>query len=871
MRQIKEYLGPETCAESSQGGKVPDLGFSVAPPRRIGRYTIDRELGSGGFGVVYLGRREDAEEPVAIKVLKPHLARALGERFYDEGWLAKSLPSHPNLVRLLNVGNDRQHGPYLVHEFVDGWDLSELDLPVDERDARRYLVDLANALAHLHRHRVIHRDLKPSNIRVLVRRAASSPTDQPVVKLLDLGIAAMLSEDMPGGRRTHPGELLGTPLYMAPEQIQRLPADERTDVYSFGLIAHEILIGRLPFAREVGDPRTQLRRQYQGPTVDRLRGLPAYLQELVVSCLAFERVGRPDSFDEVVRALNLCQSPRIALRAREERMRALLSMFPPPAVARANPYKALHLQRGEVGGQWDFESNLPPYVSRDADAAIDALLGDEDEPCFVLLSGPSKCGKSRSAYEALVRNLPDRALLIPERIEDVKELLEATPHLQVNWPNPVLWLDNLHEHLRMQAIPSSLLRRCLDDGVVVVATIWDSELLALRGIDRPSRRIQDLDTVTLRTAREVLQHASVIRLEATVSERELSQASGLYPEIDFDAGIGETFVARELLLERFDHGSSELKAVLRALVDCMQASLLNGVPLTVLREVFPAYLEEAEPGAWIQSSEVESLLYDALEEGSQPVGVHQRLVVRSRDGSLSVFDPLRYHIQHRGERPSALPDALWDAVMQAPGVNWVAAGLRAWQVGEPQVAERAYRIGMEEGSGPAACCLGLLLENRGEVDEAEKAYRVAIALGDRSAAFNLGLLRGEDAASESFESQGDDSAVEVFVRERGDVTVLEPRGSLTIDRGYLALHEAVHHALERGSSNFLVNLRWISSIDAAGVGGLFGALAAMTQRDKTMRLCSIPPSIRDVLKSAELIAAMPILDDEGQGIESFSS
>jgi anti-anti-sigma factor len=580
-------------------------------------------------------------------------------------------------------------------------------------------------------------------------------------------------------------------------------------------------------------------------------------------------MGRPDSFDEILRALNLEEAPRIALKSREREWRTLLAAFPPPPVASINPYKVLHLQRGEVGEGWDFEAHLPPYVRRDVDAELDALLR-RDQPLFLLLAGPSKCGKSRTAFEALARNLGERVLLLPERLDDIRRVLEALPGLVENWPRPILWLDDVHEHLRAQSLSSGQLRQALDDGVVVVATIWDNKLMSLGGLG-PTAPTTGLDTSTLRAAREVLRHARVVRLEGTVSAAERERAETLYPHLSFDAGLGETFVARGLLLQRFDNGSRELKALVWALVDCTRAGLLDGTPLSVLRRVMPAYLERADPGAWITSVEVERLLTEGLMQGMEPIGVHQRLIIHTGDDSFEVYDPLRYHVEQSADRSLPLPPVLWQAVLEVPGngVNWVVAGLTAWQTGDYRVAEEAYRTGMVRGNAAAACSLGVLLETVDDLDGAEAAYQTAVDLGDHNAAYHLALLRGEASAVESAGQPRVEGALAVAVHERRGVTVLELKGTLTLGGGYQALHAVTHREIDRGKERFLLHLRAVSAIDPAGVGALVGALTAAVHRGRTLRLCCVPSEIVETLTRYGLIRIFEVYADDDVGLSSF--
>jgi len=205
----------------------------------VDHYRIVRLLGSGGFSETYEAIDERKGTRVVLKVPSPVI---LGdpqtfERFRREMAITRKL-DHPNIQRSLDDGTSRSQ-PYLVLEYVEGEPLrrhlrGRLPLPVDE--AVDYSVQLCRALAHAHTHGVAHRDLKPENILV---------AENGKLILFDFGIALLA-----GARRVTwrwVGSQVGTPDYMAPEQIQGKRGDERTDIYALGIMLYEMLAGRVPF------------------------------------------------------------------------------------------------------------------------------------------------------------------------------------------------------------------------------------------------------------------------------------------------------------------------------------------------------------------------------------------------------------------------------------------------------------------------------------------------------------------------------------------------------------------------------------------------------------------------------------------------
>jgi eukaryotic-like serine/threonine-protein kinase len=222
--------------------KVGELSPGIAG-QTIGAYTLERPLGTGGMGAVWLGRRSDGrfDGQVAIKLLNLALLDPVGqERFRREGTLLARL-SHPNIARLLDAGVSASGQPYLVLEYVEG---QRIDVFADEHrltvtERVRLIVDVLAAVGHAHANLIVHRDLKPSNIIVSAEGTA---------KLLDFGIAKLLpaesSEEL--NTLTREGRAL-TPDFAAPEQLRGGPIVVATDVYSTGVLLYLLLTGRRPY------------------------------------------------------------------------------------------------------------------------------------------------------------------------------------------------------------------------------------------------------------------------------------------------------------------------------------------------------------------------------------------------------------------------------------------------------------------------------------------------------------------------------------------------------------------------------------------------------------------------------------------------
>jgi serine/threonine-protein kinase len=236
-----------------------------APKRRLGKYDLLEEIGHGGMATVYRGYDPRLQRDVAVKVIHPHLREnaEVAKRFVSEA-RAVAMLRHPNIVEIFDVSDEGERERFLVAELVAGGNLRKLlqergALPAEV--AAAVGVELAAALEHAHAKGVVHRDVKAEN--VLFGRAEAPPSGggaagRAAIKLTDFGIAKML--DQQGVTAT--GQVLGSPAYMAPEQIEGGTVDERSDVFSLGVLLYEAMTGRLPF--QGNNPAQVLRRVLDG-------------------------------------------------------------------------------------------------------------------------------------------------------------------------------------------------------------------------------------------------------------------------------------------------------------------------------------------------------------------------------------------------------------------------------------------------------------------------------------------------------------------------------------------------------------------------------------------------------------------------------
>ncbi len=276
-----------------------------------GRYVLERRLGRGGMGDVYLAREPRLARRVAIKVLPPDRAMqpAARERFLREARTAAGL-SHPNIVPIFAV-DEVDDFVFFVMAYVDGESLGQRIRtrgPLPPAEVARVLKQVARALAYAHDHGVVHRDVKPDNILL------ENPTGRVLVT--DFGIARVGA----GGGNTGPREVMGTAEFMSPEQASAAVVDGRSDLYSLGVVAYYVLSGRLPF--EERDAYALMARHATEPAPPLASVAPAVprpLARIVDRCLAKEPWARFAGGSELAEAIDhaalLQAAPPIAVRA----------------------------------------------------------------------------------------------------------------------------------------------------------------------------------------------------------------------------------------------------------------------------------------------------------------------------------------------------------------------------------------------------------------------------------------------------------------------------------------------------------------------------------------------------------------------------
>ena len=271
---------------------------------QIGPYAIVRHLGDGAMGEVYQGRHRHMGRDAAIKVLRAELTEdaEVVSRFFTEA-RATAAVRHPGIVEIFDCDIHRTGRAFIVMEYLRGEDLARRlergagmggDLPAALAIARQ----IADALGAAHAAGIVHRDLKPGNI-FLVGEAS------PIVKIVDFGIAKLLQSDGVRHDQTRTGHILGTPLYMSPEQARGARTiDERTDVYALGCVLFELVAGRPPFERS-GPAEVIVAHLYEpAPRLASVApGVPAPLDALVAAMLAKAPEERPATMSEVLAGL----------------------------------------------------------------------------------------------------------------------------------------------------------------------------------------------------------------------------------------------------------------------------------------------------------------------------------------------------------------------------------------------------------------------------------------------------------------------------------------------------------------------------------------------------------------------------------------
>ena len=291
---IKAAPTPVPAAESPREASPPVAALELTPGALVaGRYRLEQKLGQGGTAAVFRATDLELEEEVAIKIFTTALDDPdMVRRFKQELSVTRKL-SHPNVVRLHDIGSDRGFR-FLTMEVLTGEDLASRMAcgPVPLPEALDYLLQAARGLALAHAHGVVHRDIKPENFFI---------TDQGVLKVMDFGIAKKEAAQ----KRTQAGFIAGTPPYMSPEQISGFAdVTALADIYSLGVVAYELCAGLLPFQHEELMPLLVMHMtEKPASPIGHNANIPRELSELILKLLEKEPQKRVQSMTELASQL----------------------------------------------------------------------------------------------------------------------------------------------------------------------------------------------------------------------------------------------------------------------------------------------------------------------------------------------------------------------------------------------------------------------------------------------------------------------------------------------------------------------------------------------------------------------------------------
>jgi len=356
----------------------------------LGPYRIVSKIGEGGMGAVYLAEHTLLGRRAAIKVLLPALSsqREVVDRFFNEARATTSI-TDPGIVQVFDFGFAEDQSAFIVMELLDGESLDTRMQrgTISVADALRLTRQIAGSLAAAHARGIVHRDLKPDNI-FIVRDAEAQNGERP--KILDFGIAK-LTNDGGDRTRTRTGMVMGTPIYMSPEQCRGAgTVDHRSDIYSLGCVLFHLVAGRPPFDYEgVGEIiSAHLREPAPAPSTF-AKGLPRAVDELVLACLAKNPDDRFGSMLDLQRA---CEAQLARITGAGAQTIALGAQgatihLPTPTTMSGSAGQTAPIQRTRGNGVWFALGGLTIALG----VAAFALLrdkGGDPEPAPIHAAAP---------------------------------------------------------------------------------------------------------------------------------------------------------------------------------------------------------------------------------------------------------------------------------------------------------------------------------------------------------------------------------------------------------------------------------------------------------------------------------------------------
>lgn len=343
-----------------------------------GKYQLLSLIGKGGMGAVYLAEHLSLKNRVAVKLLHQETAKneTAVKRFYREAQAAAAI-GHPNIVSVIDLGRADWGEPFIVMEYLQGSPLGDLlDSfgSLSHAQTVAILEPVLSALEAAHAKGIVHRDLKPDNIFLVLQ-----PDGHIDVKVIDFGISKFTEKSATATKLTQAGDLIGTPLYMSPEQVFGNAVDQRTDVYAMGVILYEMLTGQRPFA---GQNYTALLYQVLNKAVQPPRtikgSIPRSLDKLVMCAMARPANERFPTIAAMNAALAATVTPEAKLKARTEVAALLheLASTPPTSIKEKSTFGTMGATIGEVLTQSQISRGLDE-LARDATVRTVRASGSE--------------------------------------------------------------------------------------------------------------------------------------------------------------------------------------------------------------------------------------------------------------------------------------------------------------------------------------------------------------------------------------------------------------------------------------------------------------------------------------------------------------
>jgi serine/threonine protein kinase len=346
--------------------------MEIAPGTLINdQFQIIELLGHGGMGSVYLAMQRSLQRTIALKILRQNSSwgesRSFEQRFFKEASICASL-SHRNIIKVFDFGFSRREGVYFIAlEYLEGETLGQRLArvgPIPEEELIPLAIEVVLGLRYLHKKGVIHRDLKPENLML-----SSDPEEGGFVKLLDFGLAKEVNKS---SSLTTAGTYMGSPSYMSPEQADNGSPDERSDIYSLGVVLYQSICGRVPF-RESSSLKTMMAHLSQRPPAFPAEHKPSPLFErFIFRMLEKDPDARPQSAAEVLTSLRDLQAQFKEANKKTAAIKLPLAAQPPsiwvlsqdPSMKSNEVVGALALLQDELSVSFIATEDAPDFANR---------------------------------------------------------------------------------------------------------------------------------------------------------------------------------------------------------------------------------------------------------------------------------------------------------------------------------------------------------------------------------------------------------------------------------------------------------------------------------------------------------------------------